>query len=91
MKEISNKRKRIPTAESIARKAERGEDVSHFFTNAGRMHQPVQRVSVDFTSSMSDELDQAAGEMNVSRQAIIKSFVRQGLDQHYMAQRARKP
>ena len=48
----TSERKRIPSAESIARKADRGENVSRFFTNAGEMHEPVQRVNVDFTSSM---------------------------------------
>ncbi len=86
----ASKGKRIPSAESIARKADGGEDVSRFFTNTGKMYQPVQRVNVDFTSSMLNELDQAAGELNVSRQAVIKTFVRQALDQHYLARRARK-
>jgi hypothetical protein len=79
------------SAESIARMAERGKDVSHFFTNRGKMMQPIQRVNVDFTASMLKELDQAATELNVSRQAVIKAFVRQALDQHHLAQGARKP
>ena len=86
----TNERKRIPSAESIARMADSGKNVSRFFTNAGKMHQAVQRVNVDFTSSMLNELDQAAVELNVSRQAVIKTFVRQALDQHYLARRARK-
>jgi hypothetical protein len=86
----TNKSKQVPSAESIARIADRGEDVSHFFTNAGKMHLPVQRVNVDFTSSMLNELDQAAGDLNVSRQAVIKTLLRQALDQHYIARRARK-
>ena len=45
----------------------------------------VQRVNVDFTMTMLKELDQAARELNVSRQAIIKSLLRQSLDQHYLA------
>ena len=81
---------RIPSAEAIARMADRGEDVSRFFTNTGRMNQPIQRVNVDFTALMLKELDEAAEEMNVSRQAVIKSYVRQGLDQHYVARRARR-
>jgi hypothetical protein len=83
-------KKRIPSAEAIARMADRGEDVSRFFTNAGKMNQPIQRVNVDFTALMLKELDEAAEEMNVSRQAVIKSYVRQGLDQHYVARRARR-
>ena len=41
-----------PSAESIARMADRGEDVSGFFTNRGKMMQPIRRVNVDFTASM---------------------------------------
>ena len=82
--------KKVPSAESIARMADRGEDVSRFFTNRGKMMRPIQRVNVDFTASMLQELDQAAAELNVSRQAVIKAFIRQALDQHHLAQGARK-
>jgi hypothetical protein len=82
--------KKVPSAESVARMADRGEDVSRFFTNRGKMIRPIQRVNVDFTASMLQELDQAAAELNVSRQAVIKAFVRQALDQHHLAQGARK-
>ena len=74
----------------MAGRAARGDDISRFFTNTGKMQQPVQRVNVDFTASMLSELDQAAGELNISRQAFIKTFVRQALDQHYLARRSRK-
>jgi metal-responsive CopG/Arc/MetJ family transcriptional regulator len=46
---------------------------------------PVQRVSVDFPSPMLAELDNAARELKVSRQAVIKILIRQALDQHYLA------
>jgi len=36
-------------------------------------------------------VDQAARNLNISRQAVIKTLVRQALDQHYLAQRARQP
>jgi hypothetical protein len=83
------KHKKAVSAESIAKRAERGENVSRYFTNAGRMMPPVQRVNVDFAQDMLNELDVAARELNVSRQAVIKIFVRQALNQHYMAQKAR--
>ena len=79
------------SADAIARLADRGKDVSHFFEGQGRMVQPIQRVNVDVTASMLEELDQAAEDLNVSRQAVIKTLVRQALDQHYLAQRARRP
>lgn len=79
------------SAEAIARLADRGKNISHFFKGQGRMVQPIQRVNVDVTSSMLAELDKAAQDLNVSRQAVIKTLVRQALDQHYLAQRARRP
>jgi hypothetical protein len=78
------------SAERIARLAERGEDVSRFFTNAGSMMGPIQRVNVNFTSPMLQELDTAAKELNISRQALIKTLIRQALDQRYLAGNARK-
>ena len=79
------------SVEAIARLAEQGEDVSGFFEGKGRMVQPIQRVNVDVTGGMLEELDRAALDLNVSRQAVIKTLVRQGLDHHYLAQRARRP
>lgn len=84
MKNTRNKRKRL-TAEAIARLADEGRDISRFFTNKGRMMGPIQRVNVDFSAPMVDELDNAAKELNVSRQAVIKILIRQALDQHYVA------
>jgi hypothetical protein len=40
---------------------------------------------------MLEELDQAARNLNISRQAVIKTLVRQALDQHYLAQQAKRP
>jgi hypothetical protein len=79
------------SAETIARLADQGKDVSRFFKGQGRMVQPIQRVNVDVTASMLEELDRAAQDLNVSRQAVIKTLVRQALDQHYLAQRGRRP
>lgn len=79
------RKKKVLTAEAIARLADQGKDVSRFFTNKGRMRSPIQRVNVDFTAPMLEELDNAAKELNVSRQAIIKTLLRQALDQHYQA------
>jgi hypothetical protein len=81
MNSTSNK----PTADEIAEMADRGEDVSQYFTNRGTMRYPVKRVNVDFSIPMLAELDEMAGELNISRQAVIKSFLRQALDQHRLA------
>jgi hypothetical protein len=90
MKKIRKSAKPV-SAEAIAKLADRGQDVSRFFRGRGRMVQPIQRVNVDVTATMLEELDQAAEELNVSRQAVIKTLVRQALDQHYLAQRTRRP
>jgi hypothetical protein len=81
-------RKPVP-AETIARLAEKGRDVSRFFTNAGQMMGPIQRVNVDLAAGMLDELDRAAKELNISRQAVIKTLIRQALDQQYLARGGR--
>ncbi len=83
-------RNKAASAESIATRAEKGEDVSRYFTNRGKMMQPIQRINVDVTADMLQELDRAATELNVSRQAVIKVFIRHALDQHHLAQHARR-
>jgi hypothetical protein len=84
------RKSRKPTgAETIARLADKEKDVSNFFTNTGRMMRPIQRVNVDFAPVMLEELDRAARELNISRQAVIKSLIRQALDQQYMARGSR--
>jgi hypothetical protein len=90
MKKI-RKQSSVLSADAIARLADQGKDVSRFFKGQGRMVQPIQRVNVDVTASMLEELDRAARDLNVSRQAVIKTLVRHALDQHYLAQRARQP
>ena len=90
MKRTRKQKKPVP-AETIARLADKGKDVSRFFTNSGHMMSPIQRVNVDFSSPMLDELDNAAKELNISRQAVIKTLIRQALDQHYLAIRPPAP
>ena len=76
-----------PTIEEIAEMAERGEDVNQFFTNEFKVRRPIQRVNVDFTDDFLKELDQLARDLNVSRQAVIKTFLRQAIDNHYLAKK----
>ncbi len=89
MKRIRKRRRGLP-AEAIAPRADRGEDVSRFFTNAGRMMEPIRRVNVDFAAPMLRELDSAAMELNISRQAVIKTLIRQALDLRNTARSARR-
>jgi Ribbon-helix-helix protein, copG family len=77
------------SADEIAAMAERSQSVSRFFTNSGKMMQPIQRVNVDFAIPMLKELDEEARALNISRQAVIKSLLRQALDQQRLARRMR--
>jgi len=77
------------SADTIAARADRGGNVSRFFTGKGRMMPSIQSVSVDFTAPMLNELDDEARALNISRQAVIKSLLRQALDRQRLARRAR--
>jgi hypothetical protein len=87
--ENTRRRGKPVSAEAIARLADEGRDVSRFFTNTGRMMGSIQRVNVDLASGMLEELDRAAKELNISRQAVIKTLIRQALDHHYLARGSR--
>ena len=78
-----------PTADEISELADSGEQITHFFTMKGKMMPPIQRVNVDFALPMLQELDVAARQLNISRQAVIKTLLRQALDQQHLARRAR--
>jgi len=85
MKNTAKKKKPV-SAEAIARMADKGQDISRFFTNDGKMMPPlIQRVNVDFATPMLKELDREAEALNISRQAVIKTLVRRALDERYLA------
>ena len=88
MRKASEKAK-VQSAEEIAEMADNGQSIARFFTNTGSKMPAIQRVNVDFTRPMLDELDEAARSLNISRQAVIKTLLRQALDQQAMARRAR--
>jgi hypothetical protein len=75
------------SADEIAEKASRGEDVSAYFTNKFTVVRPVRRVNVDLTQGMLRQLDERAARLNVSRQAVIKSL----LDRALESERPAKP
>ena len=89
MKKTHTKKKH-PSAQTIARLAGNGKDVSRFFANSGKMMKPIQRVNIDFTVSMLEELEAAAKELNISRQTVIKTMIRQALDQRQAARASRR-
>ena len=67
------------SADEIAEKASRGEDISAYFTNKFTVVRPVRRVNVDMTQGMLRELDRRAAQLNVSRQAVIKTLLDRAL------------
>jgi hypothetical protein len=69
------------TAEEIAERGSRGEDVSAYFTNKFTVVRPVRRVNVDLTEGMLRELDQRAARLNISRQAVIKTLLWRALSE----------
>ena len=77
-------------AEEIAEMADRGQDISAHFTSQFTMVRPVQRVNVDFTAPMLKELDREAETLNISRQAVIKTMLREALNRRYLAQQSRQ-
>ena len=77
---MQNKSSQLPSADEIAEMATRGEDVSKFFTNKFTVVRPIRRVNVDLTQGMLRELDERAARLNVSRQAVIKTLLRQAMD-----------
>jgi hypothetical protein len=77
-------------AEEIAEMADRGQNVSGHFTNQFTVvRRAVQRVNVDFTAPMLSELDREAEMLNISRQAVIKTMLREALDRRTLARQAR--
>lgn len=86
----TSKSKRAVSAESIARSADNGKDVSLYFTNKGKMMPPLENLGLDLNQEMIEELNAAAKKLKLSRQALIKRFIRHGLDEHQLSQKVRK-
>ena len=73
--------RKAPEADEIAAMASRGENVSAFFSNHFTVVRPVHRIQVELTNGMLRELEARAARLNVSRQAVIKTLLRQALDE----------
>jgi hypothetical protein len=78
---MPSKSRTSPSADEIAGMATRREDVSQFLTNQFTVMRAVRRVNVDLTQGMLRELDERVVRLNVSRQAFIKTLLRQAVDQ----------
>ena len=78
------------SADEIAERASRGEDVSAYFTNKFTVVKPVHRVNVDLTPGMLRKLDERAARLNVSRQAVIKTLLDRALEDSHRKTRDRR-
>ena len=69
-------------AKVFDKKFDNGEDITEFLdlSKARRPGHEQKRVNVDFPAWMVDLLDQEALKLNVSRQAIIKMWIRDRLN-----------
>ena len=85
--------------EELEQKIEAGEEVVDCYfdpttTRVGtprpmtsRRRQDIVTTNLDIPHPMLDELDQMAGELNISRQAVIKMMLRRALDEHHLAKK----
>ncbi len=80
MRKRSKKKENIKpiTAAELDEKFDRGEDVTPYFDWENAV--VVKKVNVDFPSWMVDDLDREALKLNISRQAVIKMWLRDRLD-----------
>ena len=60
-------------------------EVHKIFSN-----EDIVKVNVDVTEPFLYELDAIAIFLNVSRQAVMKMFLKDGVDRHFIAKQARK-
>lgn len=88
------------STEELEQKIGIGEDViDRYFdsetTRAGtprlmtsRRGQNQITTELEIPPAMLDELDEMAGELSISRQAVIKMMLRRSLDEHHLAKRS---
>lgn len=100
MSKISKKKSKSAAIEEIEAMALKGKDTSSYFSKPKRMpprevqkmpaREDILKVNVDVTESFLHELDAIAMFLNISRQAVMKTFLKEGVDRHFLAKQARK-
>jgi hypothetical protein len=96
-----NEDKKKISIEEIEEKALRGEDVTQYFSGKPRwmpavdkvervQRKDIQRVNVDFAQPMLEELDEICHDLNVPRQSLIKTMLRQAMDRYLTNKKVRK-
>ena len=79
----TSKIKRMPkpiTGEELDRLFDEGKDITPYLDMGSAVVVRIQRVNVDFPEWMVQKLDEEAIKLNVSRQAVIKMWLRERLD-----------
>ena len=90
------KKKKLPTAEEIAKMADRGEDVTPYMEKpskgyAARLRESnIHRTNIDFGLEMLSQLDTIASRLNISRQAVVKMALQDYLTRYYTGEFAFK-
>ncbi len=92
-------KKKAATIEEIEAMALKGKDTSMYFSKPKRMpprevhmsaNSEIVKVNVDVTETFLHELDAIAIFLNISRQAVMKMYLKDGVDRHFLAKQARK-
>lgn len=100
MNKTSKNKNKIATIEKIEAIALKGKDTNMYFSKPKRMpprevHKisaigDIVKVNVDVTEIFLHELDAIAIFLNISRQAVMKMYLKDGVDRHFLAKQARK-
>lgn len=100
MNKAPKNKNKTATIEEIEVMALKGKDTSMYFSKPKRMpprevhkmdaREDILKVNVDVTESFLRELDSIAIFLNISRQAVMKMFLKDGVDRHFLAKQARK-
>ena len=71
------------TAKELDEKFDNGEDITEYLdlSSARRPNQEVRRVNVDFPEWVIESLDQEAKRLGISRQALVKVWIAERVDQ----------
>lgn len=78
------------TAENLVAKFDHGEEVDDYFDfdKAARPNRETRKVNVDMPTWMIDALDDEADRLSVNRQAVIKYWLAERIDQERAKQMA---
>jgi hypothetical protein len=77
------KTNKVDAQDTLLEKFDKSEDMSEFFDfeKADQPNLNIKRVNVDFPQWMVDGLDAEGNRLGISRQAVIKMWVANRLDQ----------